>query len=859
MNFAARRCVSTLPTEFEALFREKVPLDAVVARLAPSPPAPPTWPIPPPRKSAQTLARDIRAFIAQNDVKAALAVLRDAPYPYPRLLAHAAVHALLRVSETRRAGALLLAFVSKHATVKSPHMHPKTLAATINGLISLVPREQTGQEWVRSAIRPRLLRLDPEIVSNPNLRTALALHIQAHKLFIPRQVAATAALWQALLNQREWIAAALIFTAQVSDRRLRYALPALLRDPDAKLTPHAREHLRRRLALLRHEGTRPHRALFAQLCNRIAGVINNITRRPESGFIPRPRRDGDDDDNVSLHSATSRNLDFDAAPGAGESPVEYEHGSARPAKTPLYPARAKQHARGALQALAIIATEIDARAIPFPDVSAWVAAVGSIPPALSPLYVYALADAPAPAASSQSPAEQMQEPQLHPGRRPTRVPARAYLRQVLEGYATRLPRTPHLLSMAAEAGFVRRGLADRNANANADGTNREGDQNVDADAEGGGREKRVYEGTWRSGRAKWEAAMARENDADNADAERTITEPPRRRQTVPPADPAEAADDSFMPPPNMATYEALLGVFLRGTPASQARGIGRMGALYEAAPVPVRARAQRGEDGEGAGKGEEEAGVVLEGEAEAEAWAVQLQHWHAPRSPNNPRPSVAYPPHPLDFGEYPAAPWPGATADPFAGIGPPEELVGEAEGLWGDAGGTSSSDGNAHAQVDDAPAARMALAYRVIDHMLHLRSPPLPPWESPELLQLLARRRPAFVGDPGGAGDVAGRKALWGEVWAGAAQARRDAAARARVVGEWEGDRGGGVSGGGRDRGEEEDRNRDTYGEPEALGVQSSGWNREPAANVERAELDRLNRRLAAREREREARYGGEA
>ncbi|KAJ7018151.1 hypothetical protein C8F04DRAFT_1329346 [Mycena alexandri] len=276
--FLARTCMNacesgahgSLPPEFEALFDDRpasqsqsagLPLDTIVSRSLPSKPV--SWPAEPKRKDSQTLAHEFRACVA------ALAILRGVSKSYPRLLAHAAVHALLRV-DADRAGDFLLAFATEPTTfAKPPRMHPLTLDKTIKALLKMIPKTQGRQDRARSPKNAGILSLDVEIVSELSLRTALALYLT-------------------LLDQREFVPAAPFFEQQVRDFQLYKSLPTILHssDPAApSLTPHDRDYLHRLLAVLHVERIRPSDSLFADLCYRIHGVLSNIVNHPESDYV----------------------------------------------------------------------------------------------------------------------------------------------------------------------------------------------------------------------------------------------------------------------------------------------------------------------------------------------------------------------------------------------------------------------------------------------------------------------------------------------------------------------------------------------------------------------------------------------
>lgn len=381
----AKRCTSTLPPEFEALLdgsERLLPLDAVVNRLAPR--APVSWPAAPKRKDAQTLAREIRASILTNNIVAALAILRDLPQPYPRLVVHATVHALLRVSNAPRAGAMLLSFATERAATKPPRIHPITLAETIKVLLEHVPARQGRQDRVRTASRPNLLNIDPEVVSEPILRTAFALYLQARKLCIPREREVTTLLVDALFSQREWIPAALMFELQVKDYHLRRTLPTVLHGSDLEappLTPHDRDHLSRRYDVILREQIRVSPAMFADLCFRLSGVLASILSTPQSGFTPPAVLAAQKNAAAARlavscgYDNTSPSMRFPDTDPDGAYALASDRG---PPKTPLTRQRAQHHARVALQALTILGTLVETRQIPFANISAWINVVGSV-------------------------------------------------------------------------------------------------------------------------------------------------------------------------------------------------------------------------------------------------------------------------------------------------------------------------------------------------------------------------------------------------------------------------------------------------------------------------------------------------
>ncbi|KAJ7768458.1 hypothetical protein B0H16DRAFT_1519852 [Mycena metata] len=672
----SRRCIrrhSSLPPEFEALFDDHpppqsqpaaLPLDAIVSRSLPAKPV--SWPAVPRRKGSQTLAREFRACIAANDIIAALAILRGVSKPYPRLLAHAAVHALLRV-DTDRAGNFLLAFATEPTTfAKPPRMHPLTLDKTIKALLNMIPRTQGRQDRARCPNNASILSLDAEMVSEPCLRTALALYLRARKLFVPRRREATMYLWRALLDQREFLPAALFFQQQVTDFQLYKSLPSILHSPDPAaplLTPHDREYLRRRLAALDAERIRPSESLFADVCYRIHGVLSSIIRHPESGYVSQdlnePQRDVAHTI-VGSETAPSKRFPDTDPDGA------YAEAAPREPRGPLTSSRARYHVHIALQALTILGALVHTRQIPFPEIARWIHTVGNIPPALESHQVYTRING-----------------------IPTLVVARDHLRTVLEAYTCALPRTPHIFSTFhfSSGGRIRRGL-----------------QHMLVRLELKRAEKSTTAGT------------------DSADE----TFP--RTRFSPPDDPVEAADDSFMPPPSLPTLQSLLGVFLNDTRAL----------LYEYSPSKIAAAADF-----------EPEHKTRATPLDRDDWMEERvhQHYHAPRSPNNPDPRLKYPAHPLDFAAYPAPPVPPLLA-PDAVFLPSSKL----------GGGESQRH-------------RAELAARVLQYMMHERNPRLPPWQSPQMMRLLWRRTDVLQ-------PVLEKRGLWDELWTGAAQAQREAERR---------------------------------------------------------------------------------
>ncbi|KAJ7498500.1 hypothetical protein FB451DRAFT_1202109, partial [Mycena latifolia] len=526
----SKRCLAThevpLPAEFEALFDVGRPI---------APPVPVSWPAPPPRKDSLTLARELRAHIVADDIPAALAILRNAPHPQPRLLTHAAVHALLRVSDSPRAGALLLAYSSARPLTKPARMHPTTVEKVILALLKRVPKTQEFHEWSRTELRPTLLFLNPHMVSNSALRIrACPLH-PSQKLFVRRAKGATALLWKTSTR-----------TARVG-----------------RCGP---------------QDIRASRALFEDLCFRIGGVIHNITSRPESRYmspaITAARNRAAEakqakllDDEYSVHPTRFLDHDPDGAYGYARNELDnrypYPTGLSRhQPKKPLTPKSAQRHLRVALQALTILGALVDSRQVPFADISNWITAVGDLPPSLSEFHTYA------PRAD---------------GRSPARVPARQYLLTVLENYASALPRSPHIFSEfhIGTSGFIRRGLKHKlpeiaSPTPEPDATLRTADTSPT-----------MLEGYL--GSVEVDGLTKRQRKRLRNKANREMKNPPTllpvpmtpKRWWNPPDDPVEAADDSLMPPPPMATYEALLSVFLGG------RGL-----VYESAP-PMSAEAAR--------------------------------------------------------------------------------------------------------------------------------------------------------------------------------------------------------------------------------------------------------------------------
>ncbi|CAK5274274.1 unnamed protein product [Mycena citricolor] len=446
-------------------------------------------------------------------------------HPSSRLALHKLVHASLRASKHQEAAHLILNDNRGPLFVSQSHrIHPTTLAKVMHELIASVPRRQTPQQWYRTQVNPSILQFSAEMVSHPDLRLASALHLYARDRLVPRSPLVSKLLWQALLNQRDWIAAAHMFGLQVRDYHARRTLPTVLRNAEkAGLSSHVVSGLRRKLAVLNAEDASVSRPFFGQLCYRLSGVLFHINGRLRSS------------------SATANS----------EKVVPTDTGTKA-----LTPARAKHHQRMVLQALVILSTMVDQRQVPFADVSAWINAAGMV--GITSLLFAAYAD------PCQIPLSASADMCFHvnpQNARATPVSARAYMRQVLENYASNLPRTPHLCSqvLPSRAGSVWRGLHHQLETSS--------------------------------------------------------------KQRMPPQDPNDASDDTFMAPPNLPTYEALLRVFLH---RGEERG------LYEESAHDIES--------------------VQDSES-SEDW-----HYHAPRSPNNSDPLNQYPEHLLDFDAYPTRP-----------------------------------------------------------------------------------------------------------------------------------------------------------------------------------------------------------
>ncbi|KAJ7157016.1 hypothetical protein C8R43DRAFT_949249 [Mycena crocata] len=845
----SRRWLSQLPevpSEFEELLDVPSPakaLDAVIERLARSTPVstPVSWPPSLPRRDTLVVARQIRERIGAGDVPAALVILRNTPQPHPRLLVHATVHALLRVFEFSRAGALLLSFAER-ITPKMPRMHPSTLFRTVRCLLTLVPRRQLSHEWDRTALRPKLLTLNHHMVSHPALRAAVALYVQARKIFVLRSRELTTIIFRALVAQREWIPAALMLDLQFKDYQLRKTLPTALREPDPtapSLSPHDRDHLRRRLALLRLENVQANIPLFEDLCDRIRGVIVNLSTRGAAhslfDSLQGPTEDADPEDaDMSFDSLRPDSDRYGlkvATDLHDEGNLPDAHiGIAGVSRKLFSPIRAKQHSRMALQALTILGALVDGRQVPFGEMSSWVNAVGKIPSSLSEIPVYTIIDG-----------------------RPTTVDARVHLRAILESYAAALPRIMHMHSNVhyASYGFVRRGLRHQYIN---DAIMKSDPPALDlclrtADAsphEIDGYLGRVeIDGLCKHQRkrfAKGQMIRAREAEEARAAGREPPPLPMPPKPLVPPEDPTDAADDTLMPPPTMNTYKSLLNVFLRASDM----------VLYEGSPAAT-APTDRDTDATASDTETQE-----DHEDDDEARMAQ-QFYHAPRSPNNPNPGAKYPAHPLDFDAYPT----------------PGESIRRGRhnaDLELDQGGAAVNSGGQPDQVGSTEdERRLNLAARVLEHMMHERNPRMPPWNSAQLMQVLKQHaselRPVLQ-----RAWKEGEQNLWDELWAAAARSRldRDAHARAarqaaRERGDWpnglwiDDDGGMGLE---RDGGYEnynyDERGRKLSGTRWTVDsvMQGTGTllrrrpNSRPPVDSERAEIDAFNRRLAARTHE---------
>ncbi|KAK7052382.1 hypothetical protein R3P38DRAFT_2860020 [Favolaschia claudopus] len=745
-----------------------LPLDVLLNSSTPAPESghsPVLWPRVSQRKDSLTLAREIRAC---GDVASLLQVLGNAPAPYSRLVTHTIVHALLRAQHPSRAGAFLVeAATPRHEAAKQPRIHSVSLAKTIQALLKTVPRIQGRQDRMRTSHDPRLLVLEPHAISDSALRNALTLYIQARKLFIRRQGNVATELWNALLNQREWVTAALFFEQQVMDYQLRRTLPTLLR-PESSIEPHRQNQLRRRLAVLRLEDIYPPKGQFVDLCYRLAGVLSGILKSPGSGSLfveaagavpERARKEPD----LFATESDSRQI------------------SPRPPKTPLTPQRARHHVRLVLQALTVLGRLVDTRQVPFANISAWVNTVGSLPRSLMDVVVYTMID-----------------------QRPATVYARKHLREIIDRYAASPPRTPHVFShvVIETNGNTWRGLAHRSVEAPKDTL-----------------------GLYKALRATYDAPDAMPGGLTGHKSlqqlRKTDIFPLLRNATyVPPANPTEAADDSFMPPPSMPTYEALFAVLLN-TPNGCAPG-----ALYDSVPALISASQSP--------KKLRQAKKVAERLRKAEQ--REEKNYHAPRSPNNPNPlHLRYPEHPLDFDKYPN----------LAPVAYRKQLAIEKLGSRSIA----------------LALGRVRMVAGLLAHMLHERSPPLLPWKSKSIMQLLGRRadilRP-LLGQEGGPeqGNFLLEdkwQGLWEAVWEGEARARREgevnAAESRRLVGEAE-----------MEAGVTSERilvrvpveDEDEWAVDRDSGVLRPKWDEDEEADMGAEELEEFNRRLGSRASDKE-------
>ncbi|KAJ7644401.1 hypothetical protein FB45DRAFT_1021171 [Roridomyces roridus] len=229
-------------------------------------------------------------------------------------------------------------------------MHPLTLTHTISSLLSSVPRKHHPHDSHRMRPRGKILRLRSEMVSQPELRTALGLVLAAQSRGLELSPEAMRSLLTKLVEQREWVVVALIYVGMVDERRKAREAGSWTTNPPYWLLPH--------------------------LCTGIARVLNNCSKR-------------------------------------------------------ILPVLALQ----ALQALAILGGQIDARSIPSADVSGWVEAVGGIGTRLATVQV------------------RVSGTDDH-----VSTQARAYLKDVLTRYAESLPRTRHIFSVGNGKGArVRRG------------------------------------------------------------------------------------------------------------------------------------------------------------------------------------------------------------------------------------------------------------------------------------------------------------------------------------------------------------------------------------------------------------------
>ncbi|KAJ7856632.1 hypothetical protein B0H14DRAFT_2752264 [Mycena olivaceomarginata] len=182
------------------------------------------WPAVPKRKDVQTLAREIRTRIVADDTNAALDMLRNVPQPYPRLIVH-----------------------TTHLP-SSANQQP-SCRASIQPPSQLPPRPSLP--WCR---KHRAARTAP---APPAAPFAIARCTTGLRTRSPHSAG----------------------SLHPGSQTLRP--PPERADDD----PHSRDHLRRRLAVLRLEDNRPSASLFANLCFRLAGVISSLSKNPDSGLL----------------------------------------------------------------------------------------------------------------------------------------------------------------------------------------------------------------------------------------------------------------------------------------------------------------------------------------------------------------------------------------------------------------------------------------------------------------------------------------------------------------------------------------------------------------------------------------------
>ncbi|KAG6867605.1 hypothetical protein C0993_000594 [Termitomyces sp. T159_Od127] len=173
-----------------------------------------------------------------------------------RLAGHALVHSMWRLGTKRPAHVqrnFYFLFEVVHAGVR---IHPRTLAVHFNELLRLAPDAPSASSNTAHPSHTELIRLNPGHVRNKVLRTAVYLFVRARETFHFRTQDVFMSLITSLLEQKEHLAATLLFDKVAQDRALLLALPSAVEQAKASVSPDY-ESLKKRLDYLEAENLVP--------------------------------------------------------------------------------------------------------------------------------------------------------------------------------------------------------------------------------------------------------------------------------------------------------------------------------------------------------------------------------------------------------------------------------------------------------------------------------------------------------------------------------------------------------------------------------------------------------------------------